>query len=418
MTRYGKTFCVALGLLLEILKTPIETPIKVKRIAIIAPSNDQTKILRGYINEIISNNVYLSNMLDKSKGASPSNRLRSEQSKQCLTFKNGWEIRTLTAHSGVNEENSAPSLMGWGADIVVLDEACLIQQSVYTSRISRMLGDNPANSKLIIIMNPWYKDNFAYNAWNSSDFKKVHVNWQQALEEGRTTQAYIEEQKKILTSYEWSVLYESEFSKETRDTLIKYEWIQRAIHRGKENNLSLSSNTHLVYGLDVAEQGVDKTVLTCAHTDGICYKIVNQTVITADETMPCANEVAAQISKSDRIQIDSIGIGAGVHSRLKELHYNAISVRVTEAPTQEKERYLNQKSQRYWHLRTLFEQDQISIPNNTTLITQLSQIHYKITTNGKIQIENHNTKSPDHTDSLMLTLQQQQQTELPFMFAR
>jgi len=189
MTRYGKTLFVAIGLLLHICRTPIELHPKPKRIVIIAPTRDQTRILRGYINQIITQNNHLSSLLDEPKGAS-SKRLHSERSKNRLTFKNGWEIITLTAHAGENEQNPAPNLMGHGGDIIILDEACLIHQSVYTSRISRMLGDDAANSKLVIVMNPWNKNNFAHTAWNDPSFTKIHVDWRQALFEGRTTQAY------------------------------------------------------------------------------------------------------------------------------------------------------------------------------------------------------------------------------------
>ena len=414
MTRYGKTLFVAIGLLLHICYTPIEPHPKVKRIIIIAPTREQTRILRGYINQIITHNNHLNNLLDETKNSSK--RLCSERSKSRLTFKNGWEIITLTAYAGDNEKDPAPSLMGHGGDIIVIDEACLIHQSVYTSRISRMLGDNAANSKLVIVINPWDKNNFAYTAWNDPTFTKIHINWHQALLEGRTTQAFLDEQKKILTPYEWAVLYESNFAEESQDTLIRHNWIQRAINHKQPDNYPLKGRARCIYGLDVAEHGIDKTILTQAYTDGTSYKIVEQTEIKTYDTMSTANSTAALITKNDPIQVDTIGIGAGVHSRLLELGYKATSIRVSETPTKEKERFLNQKSQRYWHLRTLFENNKISIPNNPTLITQLYQIRYKITTNGKIQITDPHGKSPDHADSLMLTLQIQK-PELPFMFS-
>ena len=169
MTRYGKTRFVAIGLLTLIYSTKVEFRPKPKRILIIAPTREQTRILRGYISELIANNPRLAELLDEPDRSSPE-RLRTEMSKQRLTFKNGWELITLTAFAGENEDDPAPNLMGHGGDIIVIDEACLIRQTVYTSRISRMLGDDAANSKLIIIMNPWNKQNFAYTAWNDQAF--------------------------------------------------------------------------------------------------------------------------------------------------------------------------------------------------------------------------------------------------------
>jgi hypothetical protein len=399
MTRYGKTRFVAIGLLLLIANTPIVLKQKPKRILIIAPSTDQTKILRGYISEHIANNKTLSALVDKPDRATPE-RLKTEMSKQRITFKNGWELITLTAHAGENEADPAPNLMGWGGDIVVVDEACLIRPEVYTSRISRMLGDDAANSKLIVIVNPWNKLNFAWDAWQNPLYTKIQIGYKQALAEHRTTQAYLDEQKALLSDYEWRVLYESEFADESEDTLIRYDWIERAINK----QITFTSIPQKTWGLDVAEQGADKTILTPAETDSIHYKIGQQTWIRKQETMDTANEVAAIVPPTENINVDSIGVGAGVYSRLTELGHKTMSVRVSMAPTLEADRYLNQKSQRWWRLRLLFEQDLISIPNDPKLISQLNQMRYKFTSVGKIQIIDPEGKSPDYADSLMLTI--------------
>lgn len=414
MTRYGKTRYIAIGLLLLIANTPVQQKPQQKRILIIAPTNDQTKILRGYISEHIANSQILSDLLDKPDRASP-DRLKAEMSKQRLTFKNGWELITLTAYAGDNENDPAPNLMGWGGDVIVIDEACLVRQTVYTSRISRMLGDNAAESKLIIAANPWHKLNFAYEAWNNPLYRKIHIDWRQALAEGRTTQAYLDEQRALLSDYEWTVLYESRFADDSEDTLIRYDWLTRAVQNWQAG--CVLTSPWIVYGLDVAEQGVDKTILTSALTDGVRYHVKEQMWIRNTTTMECANEVTNSITYRDPINVDSIGIGAGVHSRLKELQYNAASIRVSESPTTDKERYLNQKSQRYWQLRTLFEQDKIAIPDNPDLISQLSKLRYKFTTAGKLQIIDPHGKSPDYADSLMLTLQLPKKGNVPFMFA-
>ncbi len=120
--------------------------------------------------------------------------------------------------------------------------------------------------------------------------------------------------------------------------------------------------------------------------------------------MATANRVSLIVPKTENLNVDSIGAGAGVHSRLFELGHKANSILVSMAPTNEMDRYLNQKSQRWWHIRTLFEQDLISIPNNPKLISQLSQMRYEFTTTGKIKIVDPEGKSPDYADSLMLTL--------------
>lgn len=404
MTRYGKTRAVAIALLLYIQNNPAQKP---RRVLIVAPTIDQTNIIRNYIAEHIAGNQTLADLVDKPSHATTS-RLKSEVSKKRITFKNNWELLTLTAH-GAGEE-PGKQLMGFGGDIVVTDEACLILDEVYRKRISRMLGDKP-DSKLIVIVNPWNKLNFAYRAWLNPLFRKIHIDWRQALREGRVTETYLQEQRETLTSYEWSVLYESDFSDEAEDCLIRYDWIERAI----KTEIVFKSGTHKLWGLDVAEHGRDLTILTEAETDGVRYKVAPQQWLKDMETMATANHVAKIVPKNENLNVDSIGVGAGVYSRLKELKHKAISVRVSEAPrrnpslpkttTQDADRYLNLKAQRYWELRTLFEMGLISIPNDPTLISQLSQMRYEFTPAGKIKIIDPE-KSPDYADSLMLIIQE------------
>jgi hypothetical protein len=392
MTRYGKTRVVAIALLLYVLNSSN------KKILIIAPTLDQTNIIRNYIAEMIADNQTLCNLVDHATHSGPES-LKSEMSKKRITFKNGCEIITLTAHGEEGGKDPGKQLMGFGGDIICLDEACLILDEVYTSRISRMLGDSP-DSKLITIVNPWNMLNFAYKQWQNPNFKRIHINHTQALSEGRVTESFLKEQKDTLSQYEWDVLYESKFSVEGEDTLIRYDWIERATKK----QLLFTGSTQKIHGLDVAEQGIDRTILTHAETDSIHYQINSQKWIRQHETMATANEVSVLVPKTEALNIDSIGVGAGVYSRLSELGYNVHSVRVSMAPQNEADRYLNQKSERWWHVRTLFEQDLISIPNDATLISQLSQMRYQFTSAGKIQIVDPDGKSPDYADSLMLTL--------------
>lgn len=395
MTRYGKTRSVALGVLLSI-KQGIDLRDS-KRVLFIAPTKDQTLIIRNYVADRIAANKELTYLVDKPRSSSPES-LKSEVSRKRLTFKNGWEMLTLTAHGA--GEAPGKQLMGFGGDIIVLDEACLILDEVYRKRISRMLGDNP-NSKLIELVNPWHRNNFAYRHWIDPNFVTIHIGWQQALLEKRVSKAFLLEQKKELTEYEWLVLYESIFAEDAEDSLFHYSWLQRALKRPAFLGLSQK-----LWGLDVAEKGSDLTVLTPAFTDGRKYNIGKQRVFKQRETMDTATAVSSVVPKKDMLSVDSIGVGAGVHSRLRQLKHFALSIRVSENPTMQPERFLNLKAQKYWQLRELFEADMIKIldcPENRKLIRELSSIRYEFTLKGKIKIIDP-SKSPDFADSLMLTI--------------
>ena len=60
-TRYGKSFCVSLGVLIWILVN------KDKKIAIVAPTNEKTTIIRNHIANFVSLSPYFSSLLDIDK---------------------------------------------------------------------------------------------------------------------------------------------------------------------------------------------------------------------------------------------------------------------------------------------------------------------------------------------------------------
>lgn len=196
MTRYGKTYCVAIGICLFIFFN------KNKKIALIGPKSEQAQILRNYIIELIFKSPELLELAQfDAKGK---DRIRKEASKKRQTFLNGCEYRVFSAHQEANR------LMGFGAHFVIVDEACLIGNDAW-EKIFRMLGDNPESGKIVALANPWSRDNKYYELWTNPLYKHIHVDWQIALIEGRTTKEWIEEMQKELTPIAFSVLYNSDF---------------------------------------------------------------------------------------------------------------------------------------------------------------------------------------------------------------
>ena len=147
-----------------------------------------------------------------------------------------------------------------------------------------------------------------------------------------------------------------------------------------------------MHGLDVAEKGTDLTDFNrCLNGWG---PIPN---LKADLDSGTGNHTPAQtkqppplIGKNEQIQVDSIGVGAGVYSSLKERGYNAVSIRVSEKPNlmkpSQKRFKANLKAQTWWQLRELFEHGKIGVPKeNKKLLSQLSQMRYEINNQGKNQ---------------------------------
>ncbi len=124
-TRFGKTYSVAVGILLYIwLKED-------KSVTIIAPKYEQSKILRDYVAEFLVGSPYLEKLLplDVDRKAE---KLEKEVSRKRLTFTNGCELKVLSA------QGTAERLMGHGADLLVCAPH---DEKIYTNKGVMKIGE-------------------------------------------------------------------------------------------------------------------------------------------------------------------------------------------------------------------------------------------------------------------------------------
>lgn len=396
MTRYGKSVCVAMGIALYIILH------QNKKIAIIAPQDEQTAIIRNYIAEIVISCPLLSSMLEIERDSSIE-RLKREASRKRWTFKNGCELRTLSA------EGEAFRLMGFGADVVVVDEAARISRESY-AKIVRMLGDDPENSILIELSNPWNKDCKYYDHYTSGRFLTICIGWEIALQEGRTTQLFIDEMRQEITPIEFTVLYESTFPEESEDALFKWEWIVAG------TKLNFESKGKKVISCDPAEAGRDYTVIYWGYEFADHYKVEYIYSEPKSDLMKVAERIVAIYNErgADTINIDCIGIGAGVVSRVKQL-LNGKEVKINachfgEQPTEDKyadkkptgsrKRFLNKKAEQFFRLSELMRERLVQIPEHQTLKSELNNIKWEKTMSERIKIQEPEDKSPDFACAL------------------
>ena len=404
LTRYGKTFVLGIAVLLYIELNPD------KRINLIAPTSDQAHILKNYINDFIVGSEHFTKLVDL--GATGIERMRKEVSKSRITFKNGCTLKVLSA------EGTGNRLMGFGADLVIVDESCLINPEVYRAKINRMLGDNP-ESMLVEIGNPSKRDSHMFQHWFDDDFKKIHVDYKIALAEGRISQAFVDEQRKNLTNNEFRVLYEAEFPNSEVDALIMWEWVEDA----KKKEMVIDGD--VIFGLDVAEGGVDLSVLTKCVRDGNRYVVKGIWRWHQADTVKTANAVAQivqveheQVSiwnnehpdkqkRFPEINVDTTGVGKGVGDMLADKGFFVNQIKVGRAPTREVDRFANLKAQYWFRVRSIFEDRNILIEPiefRNNLVNELLLMKWDKTAAEKVRIVDPEVKSPDFADSLMLAM--------------
>lgn len=413
MTRWGKSFCVTIGIGLYLIKNTH------KMIPFIGPTGDQAKILRDYMTELVIDCPILLEDSDiEIKGIE---RIKKEASKTRMTFSSrNNEYRVFSA------EGMAERLMGHGVGsgggIIVKDEAVLIND-VANAKIGRMAGDKPEGVLIIELFNPWNRDNKVHEHINDPNWDYTHIGWKDAIKDGRTTKEFVEEQKRELTPLEFQVLYESQFPDESEDQLIPYWAIKAAIREIPK----LPHTNDVRMGIDIAEMGVDLTVIIVGAKYGGLYVPDEVKAYPKQELMVTVGRIAKmENERQDSISvkhltIDALGIGSGVSGRLAEMRVEgkiAARVRRFESSStkgftkKDKVRFLNMKSKAYIHLRTIFVNKKIIIHPDIAkafpqLIKQLSQMKH-IPVNGKIKIldpgegkdDTAKKKSPDFADAL------------------
>jgi hypothetical protein len=135
------------------------------------------------------------------------------------------------------------------------------------------------------------------------------------------------------------------------------------------------------------------------------------------EHMQVAGKTAQMLANDGNAYayIDTIGEGAGVYSRLKELGYrNAISCKYSEGAKGLNDvtgvyEFDNMKSYLYWCVRDWLNPKNnllLELPESDKLMEELTSIKWKFSSSGKIVIESKDEtkkrikRSPDYLDAL------------------
>lgn len=428
-TRYGKSQMVAIAVAIYILIN------ENKKVKFIGPTDDQAGIIKNYMSELIlgSRDGILLNMAEiQSKGPA---RIKAEASQRRLTFKNGCEYRVVTAHG------KGFTAMGHGGDLLIMDEAAMISREAY-AKITRMLGDDPENSTLVELYNPWDRDTKAFDHSISPLFERIQIDWTIGIKEGRTTQAYIDEMRGDVTPLEFTVLYDSRFPDEAEDSLHTVASIESAEHKffgfletveqliRDIRNPEISADERAdrkkelsrykkIISCDPADMGIDLTVILWGISkDNQYYEPLG---LFHEPKSDAMNIVGRMIRMSKQwiepeimgyLQPDQIGLGVGILSRLKEIreeqklnnlrimgcHYGEQANNSTE--------FSNKKAENNFRLKNLFLDGYVALgvlakhKDYHRIKNELLNMKWEITSSEKKKIIDPESKSPDFNDAL------------------
>jgi phage terminase large subunit len=298
------------------------------------------------------------------------------------------------------------ALQGVHSDNVMLvaDEASGVPEAVFEAAAGSMSGHNALT---ILLGNPVRSSGFFFDTHN-----RLKDEWWtrrvSCIDSTRVSKEYVEDMKSRYgeesNAYRIRVL--GEFPRSDDDTIIPMELLESAKHR----DTRAYEDAPIVWGLDVARFGSDSSVL-CKRQSNVVHTLERWRNL---DLMQLTGAVVAQYEACDHknrpaeILVDSIGLGAGVVDRLRELKLPARGINVSESPAMGGT-YLNLRAELWHKAKAWLEKRDCKIPNNEDLIGELATVRYTFTSNGKIKIESKDDirrrglKSPDMADAFVLT---------------
>jgi phage terminase large subunit len=291
--------------------------------------------------------------------------------------------------------------------MLVADEASGVPEQVFEAAAGSMSGHNAVT---LLLGNPTRSSGFFYDTHNR--LGNEWVTFRVSCEDSpRVSGDYISEMMSRYgeESNAFRIRVLGDFPRSDDDTIIPMELIEGA----KQRDVQTSQSAPMLWGLDVARFGSDSSSLTKRKGNVV---IEPPRVWRNLDLMQLTGAVVAEYEaqkpedKPDQILVDSIGLGAGVVDRLRELGLPAEGVNVSESPSfSPNQTYANLKAELWYKAKAWFERRDCRIPDDSRLISELATVRYTFTSSGKTKVESkedikkRGLKSPDCADSLILT---------------
>lgn len=304
----------------------------------------------------------------------------------------------------------------------LFDESKIIPDATWDSAEGAMTGQK---SYWLAVSTPGEPSGRFYEIQSNQpgleDWWVRHVTLQEAVDAGRISVEWANDR---LTQWgESSAEYQNRvlgnFAQDEADSLIPLFWVEEAMKRYRER-IANSDLTIDQIGLDIARRGGDSTVL--AKRSGMLMLPLEK--FGKIDTMEAAGLVVPYLNRNSQLPVvvDVIGLGAGTYDRLLEMYpdnenlypFHAQEKSVFRDAT-DQWTFSNKFSAAWWNVREMLDPSNprklpelLALPTDTHLPSELSAPTWKITSSGRIQVEEKEKikerlgRSPDSADALVL----------------
>ncbi|WP_193431648.1 terminase large subunit domain-containing protein [Campylobacter pinnipediorum] len=300
------------------------------------------------------------------------------------------------------------NIEGFGYDIIILNEAGIILKNSYLwdNAIRPMLLDYP-NSRAFIGGVPKGKNKFYDLAIKGMRNEKDWVNYQvSSFDNPMLRENEINELIEELGGADSDVVKQEiygEFLDTTSNAMFSVSMIENAFNK----ELTFNPDDMNVWGLDVAREGDDESVL-CKRQG---YNITEFQSYRINSVTQLAREILREYNlaqiKPKWIYIDTIGVGAGVFDMLCDLGLRGVCVEAKASfKATNQKRYFNKRAEMYFNLKEKFHL--LAITHSEKLKKQLQMIEFAYDKQDryliipKTEIKKDYGVSPDYADSLAL----------------
>lgn len=191
------------------------------------------------------------------------------------------------------------------------------------------------------------------------------------------------------------------------DVVIPLQLLEAAVGR----TIDKTPVEKIIWGLDVARFGDDSNALAKRQLRRLMEPVREWRGKDLMQTTGMVmNEYLAQPDalKPDVIMVDSIGLGAGVVDRLRELGAPAMGCNVAESSST-KQLYNRLRDELWFKGREWFASLEVTMPDDDETLAELSVAKYKYTSTGKLQVESKDEMkkrgihSPNRADAFLMT---------------
>lgn len=303
-----------------------------------------------------------------------------------MHFDNGARIVCLP----VGRDGS--NIRGYGADLIIVDEAAFIKDEIFQQVLSPMLA--VGDGTFVLLSTPFGKKGFLYERYNDPDWYKVQVPTSanpliddKFIEEQRQTQTRTQFRQELLGQF-----VESADSYFTRDELMAC---------AKSDPVDRTGDLAFL-GVDLASQGADESVYVSIDSKGNIFDIETKADGRLTDAMGRIRELDSYNSY-DRIVIDSTGLGEGVVDQVKEDLGRKV----------EGFKFTNEKKQSLYNtLKNALQDGELSyhfVPgknelDGNKLVNQCLDLEYDYTSTGKLRIEHPSGGHDDYSDAFALAV--------------